>query len=111
MTLQITLDKSVLEQANSRYELQGEYVLPSLRDRSVIDKGKQWEKAMGGQLGHMITSMGRWHLRLDVPKAEVSDMLPVARLLSRSSDPAVLSRSKVKYQLQYSWKDLNLPYG
>ncbi|CAM6097615.1 unnamed protein product [Calypogeia fissa] len=90
----ITLDKSVLEQASSRYELQGEYVLPSLRDRSVIDKSKQWEKAMGGQLGQMITSMGRWRLRLDVPKAEVSDMLPVARLLSRSSDPAVVSRSK-----------------
>ncbi|KAL3692761.1 hypothetical protein R1sor_006412 [Riccia sorocarpa] len=93
----ITLDKMLLEQANSRYEMQGEYVLPGLRDRSVIEKGKEarmWEKAMAGHLGNMITSMGRWRLRLDVPRAEVSDMLPVARLLSRSSDPAVVSRSK-----------------
>ncbi|BBN05669.1 hypothetical protein MPTK1_3g15020 [Marchantia polymorpha subsp. ruderalis] len=93
----ITLDKLLLEQANSRYEMQGEYVLPGLRDRTVIEKGKEermWEKAMAGHLGNMITSMGRWRLRLDVPKAEVSDMLPVARLLSRSSDPAVVSRSK-----------------
>lgn len=96
--MQITLDKLLLEQANSRYEMQGEYVLPGLRDRTVIEKGKEermWEKAMAGHLGNMITSMGRWRLRLDVPKAEVSDMLPVARLLSRSSDPAVVSRSKV----------------
>ncbi|KAL2635099.1 hypothetical protein R1flu_006578 [Riccia fluitans] len=93
----ITLDKLLLEQANSRYEMQGEYVLPGLRDRTIIEKGKEarmWEKAMAGHLGNMITSMGRWRLRLDVPKAEVSDMLPVARLLSRSSDPAVVSRSK-----------------
>ncbi|KAJ1420173.1 hypothetical protein SESBI_14614 [Sesbania bispinosa] len=39
--------------------------------------------------------MGRWRMKLEVPKAEVAEMLPLARLLSRSTDPAVLSRSKV----------------
>jgi hypothetical protein len=91
----VTLEKSVLEQANSQYEVQGEYVLRGQRaGEKERDEEVMWERAMAGQLGTFITSMGRWRLRLDVPHAEVSEMLPVARLLSRSSDPAVLSRSK-----------------
>ena len=43
----------------------------------------------------VISSMGRWRMRLEVPRAEVAEMLPLARLLSRSTDPAVHSRSKV----------------
>lgn len=50
---------------------------------------------MTGHLGSVISSMGRWRMRLEVPQAEVAEMLPLARLLSRSSDPAVRSRSKV----------------
>jgi hypothetical protein len=91
----VTLEKSVLEQANSQYEVQGEYVLRGQRaGEKERDEEVMWERAMAGQLGTFITSMGRWRLRLDVPHAEVSEMLPVARLLSRSSDPAVVSRSK-----------------
>lgn len=91
----VTLEKSVLEQAYSKYELQGEYVLRGQRaGEKERDEEVMLEKAMGGQLGTFITSMGRWRLRLEVPQAEVSEMLPVARLLSRSSDPAVVSRSK-----------------
>lgn len=93
----ITLERSVLEQACSRYELQGEYVLPGPRDHVFTEKEKgdgSLKTAMAGQLGSFITSLGRWRLQLEVPGAEVTDMLPVARLLSRSSDPAVVSRSK-----------------
>lgn len=93
----ITIEKSVLEQASSQYELQGEYVLPGPRDRLLTEKERgdgTWKTAMAGQLGSFITSLGRWRLRLEVPHAEVADMLPVARLLLRSSDPAVVSRSK-----------------
>ncbi|KAG0581653.1 hypothetical protein KC19_4G269200 [Ceratodon purpureus] len=91
----VTLEKSILEQANSKYELQGEYVLRGQRaGEKERDEEVMLEKAMAGQLGTFITSMGRWRLRLEVPQAEVSEMLPVARLLSRSSDPAVVSRSK-----------------
>ncbi|KAI3848153.1 hypothetical protein MKX03_015643 [Papaver bracteatum] len=91
----ITIEKTVLEQANSRYELQGEYVLPG-RDRHPTGKERSglWERAMAGHLGSVISSMGRWRMRLEVPGAEASEMLPLARLLSRSTDPAVLSRSK-----------------
>lgn len=97
MSCQITVEKTVLEQANSKYELQGEYVLPGSRDRYPVDKesGGFLKMAMTGHLGNAMSSMGRWRMRLEVPGAEVSEMLPLARLLSRSTDPAVQSRSKV----------------
>ncbi|PKU85008.1 uncharacterized protein LOC110096282 isoform X2 [Dendrobium catenatum] len=92
----ITVEKTILEQASSRYELQGEYVLPGTRDRySNENKGVALlKRAMAGHFGSVISSMGRWRMRLEVPGAEVSEMLPLARLLSRSTDPAVQSRSK-----------------
>ncbi|PQM33435.1 uncharacterized protein Pyn_40057 [Prunus yedoensis var. nudiflora] len=92
----ITVEKTVLEQSNSRYELQGEYVLPGTRDRNPAgkEKGGLLERAMAGHLGSVISSMGRWRMRLEVPRAEVAEMLPLARLVSRSTDPAVHSRSK-----------------
>ncbi|KDP32279.1 hypothetical protein JCGZ_13204 [Jatropha curcas] len=92
----IIVEKTVLEQINSRYELQGEYVLPGTRDRNLAGKERDglFKRAMTGQLGSVISSMGRWRMRLEVPRAEVAEMLPLARLLSRSTDPAVLSRSK-----------------
>ncbi|CAA6666284.1 unnamed protein product [Spirodela intermedia] len=92
----ITVEKAVLEQAISHYELQGEYVLPGTRDRYPASKesGRIFGKAVAGQLSSIISSMGRWRLRLEVPHAEVAEMLPLARLLSRSTDPAVRSRSK-----------------
>ncbi|KAL1546608.1 protein TIC236, chloroplastic-like isoform X1 [Salvia divinorum] len=92
----ITVEQAILEQSNSKYELQGEYVLPGSRDRSPAgkEKGSLYQKVMTGHLGSMISSMGRWRMRLEVPNAEIAEMLPLARLLSRSSDPAVQSRSK-----------------
>ncbi|CAI5993110.1 unnamed protein product [Closterium sp. NIES-64] len=125
----VTLERSVLEQANSRYEVQGEYVLPGMREwdrerdrdrttsshsastptpdaaataaAAASERGADMEwggggrqRAMPGQLQAMMTSIGRWRLRLDVPHADVSEMLPGLRILSRSHDPAVLLRSK-----------------
>ncbi|RVW53939.1 hypothetical protein CK203_073004 [Vitis vinifera] len=92
----ITVEKTILEQSNSRYELQGEYVLPGTRDWNPSGKqrGGLLERAMAGHLSSVISSMGRWRMRLEVPRAEVAEMLPLARLLSRSTDPAVRSRSK-----------------
>uniref|UniRef100_A0A5B7AB30 Translocation and assembly module TamB C-terminal domain-containing protein n=1 Tax=Davidia involucrata TaxID=16924 RepID=A0A5B7AB30_DAVIN len=92
----ITVEKTVLEQSNSQYGLQGEYVLPGTRDRSPAGKerGSLFKRAMAGHLGSVISSMGRWRMRLEVPQAEIAEMLPLARLLSRSTDPAVQSRSK-----------------
>ncbi|XP_027180543.1 uncharacterized protein LOC113779220 [Coffea eugenioides] len=92
----ITVEKAMLEQSNSKYELQGEYVLPGSRDRSPAGKerGSLFRRAMTGHLGSVISSMGRWRMRLEVPRAEIAEMLPLARLLSRSSDPAVRFKSK-----------------
>jgi hypothetical protein len=72
-------------------------VLPGTRDRNLAGKenGGLFKMAMTGHLGSVISSMGRWRMRLEVPRAEVAEMLPLARLLSRSTDPAVRSRSKV----------------
>ncbi|KAK7410301.1 hypothetical protein VNO78_00981 [Psophocarpus tetragonolobus] len=92
----ITIEKTILEQSHSYYEMQGEYVLPGTRDRNPVDvKGDGFLKRfLSGHLGSVISSMGRWRMKLEVPRAEVAEMLPLARLLSRSMDPAVLSRSK-----------------
>ncbi|OQU86204.1 hypothetical protein SORBI_3003G043200 [Sorghum bicolor] len=92
----ITMEKSILEQANSKYEVQGEYVFPGTRDRLPVESQSNGfiEKAMGGHLGSIMSSMGRWRMRLEVPGAEVAEMLPLARLLSRSTDPVIRSRSK-----------------
>lgn len=100
---QITVEKTVLELSNSRYELQGEYVLPGTRDRTPAGKegGGLLKRAMAGHLGSVISSMGRWRMRLEVPTAEVAEVLPLARLLSRITDPAVRSRSKVVFYLNF----------
>lgn len=72
-------------------------MLPGSRDRNPVDiKGDGFlKRLMSGHLGSVISSMGRWRMKLEVRRAEVAEMLPLARLLSRSTDPAVLSRSKV----------------
>ncbi|PON53076.1 hypothetical protein PanWU01x14_204560 [Parasponia andersonii] len=92
----ITVEKTVLEQSNSRYELHGEYVLPGTRDRNLAGRVRDglFKRAMAGHLGSVISSMGRWRMRLEVPRAEVAEMLPLARLISRSTDPAVHTRSQ-----------------
>ncbi|KAI3695763.1 hypothetical protein L1987_78763 [Smallanthus sonchifolius] len=82
----ITVEKAVLKQSNSQYDLQGEYVLPGSRD------GKKERR--GSDLGSVISSMGRWRMRLEVPRAEIAEMLPLARLVSRTTDPALQFRSK-----------------
>ncbi|KAF7830224.1 uncharacterized protein G2W53_012557 [Senna tora] len=92
----IIMEKTVLEQNYSRYELQGEYVLPGSRDHNPVDGkgGGFFKKLLSEHLGSVISSMGRWRMKLEVPRAEVAEMLPLARLLSSSTDPNVHSRSK-----------------
>ncbi|KAL6555130.1 hypothetical protein OROGR_006388 [Orobanche gracilis] len=86
---EITVEQAILEQSNSKYELQGEYVLPGFRDRSPAGKGKGnlFQKVMTGHIGNMISYMGRWRMRLEVPNAEIPEMLRLAGILSPSSDP------------------------
>ena len=79
-------------------------MLPGTRDRksSLKESGLFFGREMVEHLGSFISSMGRWRLRLEVPRAEVAEMLPLARLLSRSTDPAVRSRSKVISYITHS---------
>lgn len=80
-------------------------MLPGTRDRNPIDKGGLIKRLMSGHIGNAISSMGRWRMKLEVRRAEVAEMLPLARLLSRSMDPAVRSRSKVvSLSLFMSWE-------
>ncbi|XP_058785828.1 protein TIC236, chloroplastic-like [Vicia villosa] len=92
----ITIEKVIFEQSNSHYELQGEYVLPGNRNCNPVDgKGDGFLKShVSRNLSSLISSMGRWRMKLEVCRAEIAEMLPLARLLSRSMDPTVLSRSK-----------------
>lgn len=72
-------------------------MLPGNRNHNPVDgKGDGFLKSrVSGNLGSVISSMGRWRMKLEVCRAEIAEMLPLARLLSRSMDPSVLSRSKV----------------
>ncbi|CAI9293104.1 unnamed protein product [Lactuca saligna] len=54
----ITVEKVVLEQSNSQYELQGEYVLPRSRAGKETGKGNLLRREMAGHLGSVISSMG-----------------------------------------------------
>lgn len=84
-----------MEQNYSRYEVQGEYVLPGVYspfDEKVSGSPK---KPMSVHLSRVISSMGRWRMKLEIPRAEVAEVLPLARLFSRSMDPYVGSISKV----------------
>lgn len=170
---QVTLERSVLVQDSSRYELIGEYVLPGTRskpakgpstqatgkvsasgasrvssnassegkgsqggrekerewawsggsrdgDRSGSPEGEAPDEregpdegmdrseaeteaeelltwAMPPQMHALMRGVGRWRLRLDVPHAEVAELLPAARLLSSSYDPQALLRSKEEF--------------
>ncbi|CAI9281718.1 unnamed protein product [Lactuca saligna] len=55
----ITVEKVVLEQSNSQYELQGEYVLPRSRAGKETGKGNLLRREMAGHLGSVISFMGR----------------------------------------------------
>ncbi|WVZ19349.1 hypothetical protein V8G54_006671 [Vigna mungo] len=103
----ITIEKTVLKQSHSYYEMQGEYVLPGTRDCPVDIKGDGiLERFLPEHVGSVISSMGRWRIKLEVPRAEVAEMLPLARFLSRSMDPAVLSRSKLIRELHVPTNDV-----
>lgn len=79
-------------------------MLPGVRDHNLNGKGDDFlKRLMSWHLGSVISSMGRWRMKLEVCRAEIAEMLPLARLLSRSTDPIVLSRSKVVSCFIVSW--------
>ena len=86
------LEKFVLQQQNSRYEVQGEYVLPS---------SFKLPSSAGELIGPVDGSdapgnSGRWRLRLDAPFAEIQDLTPLGRLVQSVNNqfPADYERAK-----------------
>ena len=86
------LEKFVLQQQHSRYEMQGEYVLPSSFQlpSSAVDlmNPVDGNESPG--------SSGRWRLRLDAPFAEIQDLTPLGRLVQSVNNqfPADYERAK-----------------
>ena len=79
----VRLSKGVLVQARSRYEVEAAYHLPNPEvEPSVIAAAVGGEGTGEGAIG------GRWQLKVVVPGAEVEEMLPAARLLSRRAAAA-----------------------
>lgn len=80
-------------------------MLPGTRNCNPVDgKGNGFlNRLVSGNLGSVVSSMGRWRMKLEVRKAEIAEMLPLARLLSRSTDPAIVSRSKVGFSFICLW--------
>ena len=70
-------------------------MLPGSRAGNETGNANLLRRAIAGHLGSVISFMGRWRMRLEVPHAEIAEMLPLARLVSRSTDAALQFRSKV----------------
>ena len=100
----VRLEKLVLQQRRSKYEVQGEYVVPpsvplptSAADlaRRQAEQAEQ-RKRSGGANTPSLPVAGRWRLRVDVPTADMQEILPAARLLQSATSrrPADYERAK-----------------
>lgn len=85
----IRLEKAVLQQRQSRYEVQGDYTLPA-----SVKLPANAAELVGS--GDGAASGGRWRIQVGVPGAEVQDVLPAARMLqdATSSFPTNYERAK-----------------
>jgi hypothetical protein len=90
----IRLEQALLQQQKSRYELQGEYVLPNSNNRGVLDI-IPLDKSEAFKLG----AGGRWRWQVLVPGADVEEMLPAAQILSSASrvSPGAYSEAKAAF--------------
>lgn len=92
----IRLEKMVLQQRQSRYEIQGEYVVPPTTKlpRSAADLASRRQ-----QDNQNLQATGRWRLRMDVPSADMQEILPAARLLQSAASlgPADYERAKTAF--------------
>ena len=82
----VRLERAIVQQKMSRYELQGEYVLPTLRkDKSGLDMASAWSQVRNRNLASAKRGAGRWRWHVSVPHASIEEMLPAAQLLSRAT--------------------------
>ena len=101
----VRLEKLVLQQRRSKYEVQGEYVVPPSvpLPTSAADlarrQAEQRKAAADGTAASSLPVPGRWRLRVDVPTADMQEILPAARLLQSATSrrPADYERAKTAF--------------
>ncbi|CAL8466123.1 g5659 [Coccomyxa elongata] len=102
----VRLERAVLQQANSRYEVQGEYVIPSsatiprsAADMALVQGSAAAQDPNTTSLAPFETGGGRWRLQVSVPTANMEEILPAARLLSRATalSPSDYERAKTLF--------------
>jgi hypothetical protein len=107
----VRLEKLALVQRASRYELQGEYVVPPstplptsaadlARPRVVAAAAVSAGAAAGAAAGGGAAApSGRWRLRVDVPSADLEEILPAVRIAraAASRAPADYERAKAAF--------------
>lgn len=115
----IRLEKAAIQQKQSRYEVQGEYTLPPgvQLPRSAVDlmmtKQQQLEGAGGGGMDdatisntntsisnsneeQSLASGGRWRVQVNVPSADMQEILPAARLVQDATSLAPPDQTRAK---------------
>ncbi|KAK9840821.1 hypothetical protein WJX81_007219 [Elliptochloris bilobata] len=101
----VRLERAVLEQAASRYEVQGEYVIPpnatiplSAADMALVS-GVAGGTTAAQRPAFEQSGSGRWRLQVNVPGADLGEILPAARLLSRATalTPTDYERAKALF--------------
>ena len=94
----IRLERAIIQQKRSRYELQGEYVLPTLKDTATLDMATALSQMRNTNLTSTIAPRGggRWRWQVSVPHAVIEEMLPAAQLLSRATSSYPIDYSNAK---------------
>ena len=94
----IRLERAIIQQKRSKYELQGEYVLPTTKDVSTLDMATALSQMRNSNLSSTISPRGggRWRWQVSVPHAVIEEMLPAAQLLSRATSSYPIDYSNAK---------------
>ena len=108
----VRLERVVLAQARSRYEVQGEYnVPPNMRIPAsaadlLANAGARRQQRLPGQAGgsggsgSLATAAGgRWRVAVSVPAADMQEVMPAARLLQNATSmvPSDYERAKAAF--------------
>ena len=96
----VRLEKVVLQQQRSKYEVHGDYQVPStvLLPTSAADLARQQAMAAGGP-GGLAAAAGRWRVQVNVPGADMQEIMPAARLLQNATSmvPSDYERAKATF--------------
>lgn len=93
----IRLERAIIQQKRSRYELQGEYVLPTTNEKATLDMATALSQMRNTNLSAINSPRGgRWRWQVSVPHAVIEEMLPAAQLLSRATSSYPIDYSNAK---------------